>query len=102
MLNAGVITGIISAKSEFKKWFAEKVKEDYRKYPDRYSYESETEAYDVAYESVSFDSSFISYYDDHITLGFGWAGSASADAPAYEIAIPYEELNGHAELTRVK
>ena len=89
-------------ESEFKKWFAEKVKEDYRKYPDRYSYESETEAYDVAYESVSFDSSFISYYDDHITLGFGWAGSASADAPAYEIAIPYEELNGHAELTRVK
>lgn len=92
-------------ESEFKEWFAEKVKEDYRKCPDRYSYDSETEAYNEAYAGATFDpvdSSFIGYHDDYITLGFGWGGSASADTPAYTIDIPYEELNGHAELTRVK
>ena len=89
-------------ESEFKTLIAEKIKEDYRKEPGHYEMDSEEDAYDAAYGVADIGSTSIYYYDDHITYCFNQYELGSYAAGVYVVSVSYEELNGHAELTRVK
>ena len=89
-------------ETEFKALVAGKIKDDYCKEPKRYEMDSEEGAYNAAYEKADIDSKSIDYFDDHITYCFEQYQLGSYAAGEYEVNVSYEELNGHAELTRVK
>ena len=72
-------------KSELNALINEKIKEAY----PQNSY--------LSFEGICVDSSNISYYDDHITYHFG-----EYNIGTYEVDVSYEELNGHAKLTRMQ
>ncbi|MBO4458073.1 MAG: hypothetical protein J5802_10160 [Butyrivibrio sp.] len=89
-------------EAEFKTLIAEKVKEDFHENQAHYEGRSESDCYDSAYKLVSFDSTNIRYYDDHITYCFNVYEMGSYAASEYLIDVTYEELNGNKELTRVR
>ena len=89
-------------ESEFKALIAEKIKEDYRKEPDRYELQSEENAYNTAYGEADIDSTSIDYFEDYITYCFNQYELGSYAAGIYTVNVSYEELNGHAEMTRAK
>ena len=87
---------------EFKALIAEKIKDDFREYPESYEMESEEDAYNRAYDVAYIYSTSIDYFEDHITYCFNQYELGSYAAGIYKVNVSYEELNGHAELTRVK
>ena len=89
-------------ESEFEALIAEKIKEDYRKRPESYEMKSEEDAYNWAYGAADIDSTSIDYFEDHISYCFNQYELGSYAAGTYTVNVSYEELNGHAELTRVK
>lgn len=89
-------------ESEFKDLIAGKIKEDYCKCPGIFEMNSEEDAYNWAYGAAYIDSTSIYYYGDHITYCFNQYELGSYAAGIYEVSVSYEELNGHAELTRMK
>ena len=64
--------------------------------------ESEEDAYNWAYGAADIDSTSIDYFEDHISYCFNQYELGSYAAGTYTVNVSYEELNGHAELTRVK
>lgn len=86
---------------EFKTLVASKVKEDYERDSQKYFAGSADEAYSNAYESANKDSGNISWYEDHAVYYFFPYDIGPYASGFIEVELPYEELFGTAQLTRI-
>ncbi len=90
------------SEDKFKELIAENAKENYVNNNEDYSFTSENDAYNAVKNGASIDSTYIYYAKDHFTYCFGIYELGAYCDGEYRVDVPYEELNGNANLTRVR